>query len=252
VAAGDVDGDGYTEMLVGGMIPGGAVISAAMLSPGDPIPGLDVKLKKKSGGTEKNITTEANGRISVIGPDMEPDTYEMNISLNLYIEDETLVIVGEDAGSEKREVKVSASQNSQTLKTADPNSMPVKWTAPESVKIAINTSHSNIKNLLATVDEIEQMLNNDNNNAKTAINTSHSNIKNLRTAAMMVENTMDNMEGKEKNAAMSEVKNKMAAMNMQFLALQESLNNAGKQYTTVSNVLKTKHDTVKNSIGNIR
>jgi len=252
VAVGDVDGDGYTEMLLGGMVPGGAVISAAMRSPGDPIPGLDVKLKKKSGGAEKNITTEANGMIRVIGPDMEPDTYEMSINVNFYIEDETLVIVGEDAGSEKREVKVSASQNSQTLKTADPNSMPVKWTAPESMKIAINTSHSNIKNLLASVDELELMLNTDNSNAKTAINNSHSNIKNLRTAAIILGNTMDDIEGKEKTVAMSDVKNKMAAMNMQFLALQESLNNAGKQYTTISNVLKTKHDTVKNSIGNIR
>jgi len=252
MAVGDVDGDGYTEMLVGGMIPGGAVISAALRSPGDPIPGLDVKLKKKNGGAEKNIATEANGRIRVIGPDMEPDTYEMSISLNFYIEDETLVIVGEDEGSGKREVKVSSSQNSQTLKTADPNSMPVKWTAPESTKVAINNSHSNIKNLLASVDELELMLNSDNSNAKTAINNSHSNIKNLRTAAMLLENTMDNIETMEKNVAMSEVKNKMAAMNMQFLALQESLNNAGKQYTTVSNVLKTKHDTVKNSIGNIR
>jgi hypothetical protein len=252
IAVGDVDGDGYTEMLVGGMVPGGAVISAAMLSPGDPIPGLDVKLKKKSGGAEKNITTEADGKIEVIGPDMEPDIYEMSINLNFYIEDETLVIVGEDAGSGKREAKVSSSQNSQTLKTADPNSMPVKWTAPESMKIAINTSHSNIKNLLATIDEIEQMINSDNSSAKTAINNSHSNIKNLRAAASTLENTMDNIERMEKDVAMREVKNKMAAMNMQFLALQESLNNAGKQYTTVSNVLKTKHDTVKNSINNIR
>jgi hypothetical protein len=120
------------------------------------------------------------------------------------------------------------------------------------MKVAINNSHSNIKNLLVSVDELELMLNNDNSSAKTAINNSHSNIKNLRAAAMTLEKTMDNIEAMEKNAAMSEVKNKMATMNMQFLALQESLNSAGKQYTTISNVLKTKHDTVKNSIGNIR
>jgi len=38
----------------------------------------------------------------------------------------------------------------------------------------------------------------------------------------------------------------------QYLALQEKMQNENRQYTTVSNVLKTKHDTVKNSINNVR
>src|SRR5204862_564458 len=129
-------------------------ISAALRSPREPIPGIDVRITKKNNGNEKNISSDANGKIKAIGPDMEPDTYELTINMNFYIEDETFVTVGEDAESENREVKVSASQNSQTLKTVEPNSMPVKWTAPESMKIAINTSHSNIKNLLVTIDEL--------------------------------------------------------------------------------------------------
>jgi hypothetical protein len=42
------------------------------------------------------------------------------------------------------------------------------------------------------------------------------------------------------------------SFNMQYLTLQEKMQNENRQYAAVSNVLKTKHDTVKNSIGNIR
>jgi cell division protein FtsB len=40
--------------------------------------------------------------------------------------------------------------------------------------------------------------------------------------------------------------------NTQYLQLQSQMQNENRQYTTVSNVMKTKHDTVKNSISNIR
>ncbi len=39
---------------------------------------------------------------------------------------------------------------------------------------------------------------------------------------------------------------------MQYLQLQTAMQQENRQYTTVSNVLKTKHDTVKNSINNVR
>ncbi len=42
------------------------------------------------------------------------------------------------------------------------------------------------------------------------------------------------------------------SFNLQYLQLQNSMQNENRQYTTVSNVLKTKHDIVKNSISNIR
>lgn len=42
------------------------------------------------------------------------------------------------------------------------------------------------------------------------------------------------------------------SFSMQYLTLQEKMQGENRQYTTVSNVLKTKHDTVKNSINNVR
>lgn len=43
-----------------------------------------------------------------------------------------------------------------------------------------------------------------------------------------------------------------ADFNMQYLQLQSRLQHENRQYTAISNVLKTKHDTVKNSISNVR
>jgi hypothetical protein len=42
------------------------------------------------------------------------------------------------------------------------------------------------------------------------------------------------------------------SFNLQYLQLQSQMQNDNRQYTTVSNIMKTKHDTVKNSINNIR
>jgi hypothetical protein len=42
------------------------------------------------------------------------------------------------------------------------------------------------------------------------------------------------------------------SFNLQYLQLQSQMQNENRSYTAVSNVLKTKHDTVKNSINNIR
>jgi hypothetical protein len=42
------------------------------------------------------------------------------------------------------------------------------------------------------------------------------------------------------------------AFNMYYLELQEQISAENRQYSAMSNVLKARHDTVKNAIGNIR
>jgi hypothetical protein len=132
------------------------------------------------------------------------------------------------------------------------NTVPVKWTAPEVLKRTVNTSRSNIRQLLASLDDLEEELDTDTPNDRYLVNTSRSNIKSQRIAIYDLRETLTNMEYMEKTVAMNQVKEKTTAMNMQFLALQESLTAMGNQYRSISNVLKTKHDTVKNSISNIR
>jgi hypothetical protein len=41
------------------------------------------------------------------------------------------------------------------------------------------------------------------------------------------------------------------AFNLQYLQLQNSLQNDNRQFTMISNIMKTKHDTAKNTISNI-
>lgn len=42
------------------------------------------------------------------------------------------------------------------------------------------------------------------------------------------------------------------AFNLQYLQLQSQMQIENRSYTAISNIMKTKHDTVKNSISNIR
>lgn len=42
------------------------------------------------------------------------------------------------------------------------------------------------------------------------------------------------------------------SVSMQYLALQSALQDENRKYTAVSNIMKSKHDTVKNSIDNLR
>ena len=42
------------------------------------------------------------------------------------------------------------------------------------------------------------------------------------------------------------------SFNMQYLALQQKMQDENRRFTLISNIMKTKHDTAKNSISNIR
>jgi hypothetical protein len=42
------------------------------------------------------------------------------------------------------------------------------------------------------------------------------------------------------------------SFNLQYLALQSQMQRENRQYTAISNIMKTKHDTAKNSISNVR
>lgn len=44
----------------------------------------------------------------------------------------------------------------------------------------------------------------------------------------------------------------MASFNLQYLQLQEKMQQENRSFTTISNVMKTKHDTAKASINNVR
>lgn len=53
-------------------------------------------------------------------------------------------------------------------------------------------------------------------------------------------------------AATKQMEETRMSFNLQYLQLQSQMQNENRQFTTLSNVMKTKHDTVKNSINNVR
>ena len=42
------------------------------------------------------------------------------------------------------------------------------------------------------------------------------------------------------------------SFNLQYLQLQSQMQSENRSYTAISDIMKTKHDTVKNSISNVR
>jgi hypothetical protein len=53
-------------------------------------------------------------------------------------------------------------------------------------------------------------------------------------------------------AATQQMQDMQMSFNLQYLQLQSQMQAENRAYTAVSNIMKTKHDTVKNSISNIR
>jgi hypothetical protein len=53
-------------------------------------------------------------------------------------------------------------------------------------------------------------------------------------------------------AATQQMQETQMSFNLQYLQLQSQMQNENRSYTAVSNIMKTRHDTVKNSINNVR
>jgi hypothetical protein len=60
------------------------------------------------------------------------------------------------------------------------------------------------------------------------------------------------LEDSELLAATKQMQETQMSFNLQYLQLQSQMQNENRSYTAVSNIMKTKHDTVKNTISNIR
>jgi len=53
-------------------------------------------------------------------------------------------------------------------------------------------------------------------------------------------------------AAMKQLLDMNQSFNLQYLGLQQVMQDESRRFTLVSNIMKTKHDTAKNSISNLR
>ncbi len=53
-------------------------------------------------------------------------------------------------------------------------------------------------------------------------------------------------------AAQKQLQEMNQSFNMQYLGLQQQMQDESRRFTLLSNIIKTKHDTAKNSISNVR
>jgi hypothetical protein len=67
------------------------------------------------------------------------------------------------------------------------------------------------------------------------------------------ESACGSAKGQDQSSAVSQQMAEMQmSFNLQYLQLQNKMQNENRQFTLVSNIMKTKHDTARNSINNIR
>lgn len=134
ITAGDLDGDGKAEIIVGN---GGGGAGGSLggytpdLMPGNPIGGLTIKGGKNPGGNLRTTQTNQYGEFEFT--DLEPGNYTFTAEMNYFINDETFVEVGQnivtsESNLKNGPVKITATQNSQSLKQGingiNNNSMP--------------------------------------------------------------------------------------------------------------------------------
>ena len=71
-------------------------------------------------------------------------------------------------------------------------------------------------------------------------------------ASRLTKLVSENTSSSELLDATREMQETQMSFNLQYLQLQSQMQNENRQFTMVSNIMKTKHDTVKNSISNVR
>lgn len=267
----DVNGDGVPEMLLGGAIPGGVVIPSALQQPagsagvgikdgqkgvsaiiaGNPIGGIIVKGgKNPGGGVQFTVQTNENGQFEWKG--LDAGNYFIKVEEQLLIEDETLVILHAQEqrrdwdGSVKGTVLPDSDPQQKSInekgikRSIEPVVMYNQTKEDVAQNNKVNTTKSNTKDFLVSLDELEQLLEADRN-AAAALNKIKEDIRLLRSS-------IDDLDA----AGTVHDDRKNTAVDTNFAVLLGSVNNLGENYRTISNVLKTKHDTAKNSVSNIR
>jgi hypothetical protein len=199
--------------------------------PGTPIGGIIVKGGKNPGGQMRQLQTNDYGEFEYTG--LDAGNYRITAEYEIYINDQTIIEVG-DADEDGATTRAQDHNSSRSNKTAS----SISPTPGDSTITAFNS-------MLETLRELDTKLQNDAASNKAGISTSRSNLRKVSSSIAAINNDLQNG-----NTTSAQIK--MQNLNTQILALQQSLASLGAQYTSISNVLKTKHDTAKNSVGNIR
>ncbi len=200
---------------------GSPSIPGPLAKPGNPIGGLTIKGGRNPGGNIQQKRTNNLGEFEFTN--LEPGNYRITAEYSVYINDQTIIEVGSD------QEPLAAGKQTQGATFGE----------------RVSAGKIQVNSLIQTLLEAEDLLNKDSGTNRTGINTSRSNIKNVQNALFDLQRALNS-----ENVAEMQVK--AAAVDVQLQMLQASLQSLDSRYSSISNVLKTKHDTVKNSINNVR
>lgn len=130
----------------------------------------------------------------------------------------------------------------------------------EPVQAGIAVSDSGIQRLMVWIDELEVQINAvapgkgmaaqsaNLNLSKSNINKTKGNVKDVSVALDKLKRSVP----AKHSAALTDLHKALADLELPITELYNSLLNLGESYAAKAAELKTRHDTVKNSIGNIR
>jgi hypothetical protein len=248
----DVDGDGIAESVVGGALPGGAILSGAMMRPGQPIGGIVVKGGKNPGGSLRTVQTNDNGEFEF--DKLEAGNYLFMVEQKIVVEDETVIVLESNASARKG---WDGTVKGGSIAT-DPSSERKGWdgtvkggsitTEPAAAERkgwdgSVKGSGKATSEYLSALNELDRLLAADKKSPAADIRIAKENSARLRGSIQQIDSNLENTGA---------IQNAMAATDTNFAILLGSINRMGSGYRTIGNTLKTKHDTAKNSVGNIR
>jgi hypothetical protein len=209
---------------------------------------------KKAGDVSRSVATNDAGQFELIK--LSPGDYLLTVDEHMLIDNETILTVG---GNERKgwdgtvkggsidntveqkgwdgTVKGGSIDNAAERKGWDGS---VKGSGNATDQLKVNTTKSNTKDFLLALDELDEMLSLDKSINASELNNLKQTIASLRTSV------------KEQIEALQNASTETLAAETNFALLLGSLQRAGSPYDKIRGQLKTKHDTAKNSVGNIR
>jgi len=250
VYTGDTDGDRCDDLIIGSPKSdndNSYDVDITATRPGNPIGGISIKGGKNPGG---NIFAErvTNSRGEFEFTNLEPGDYRFITEVKYVLNEYTVLDLtnqGATVYSKRGDVKLTASQNSQSLKTGA--IIPIKDNGP---KVTVSQNSQSLRTCLSEMkqqlDILSQLMDQEVNPKLNAdVNQARGHLEKLKEIITTI--STDLAQGTIREPLV-----KQKAMSSSFDLLQQTLLKMGGRYAAFSNTLKTKHDTAKNAIGNIR
>ncbi|MCW5914622.1 MAG: hypothetical protein KIT66_08435 [Chitinophagaceae bacterium] len=123
---------------------------------------------------------------------------------------------------------------------------------PVDYKAHLSKAGSDLNGMLSDLSSLEKKLNSDRKSSASAIRDTRNQVASLKSKIAAVQQALSRTSEKNNVATIRDLNAAMELLNVQTSVLQKKLSTMGADYADISTEIKTKHDTMKNSISNVR